>query len=145
MEFENTERIQFCELSREQQLSLFSAWLNGCGIENYDDWWDDNDGWRSDPCPVWAPLEIYRIMPVKPKILTKPSIEWSHVADRYKWLAVSKYDRGWLFEYKPDVGREGWLLSVDETGANAFSSADAFSSYVRGTCDWKDSLVKRPC
>lgn len=65
MEFENTELIQFCQLSREQKLSLFSAWLDGCSIENYDDWWDDNDGWRSDPCPEWAPLEIYRIMPVK--------------------------------------------------------------------------------
>lgn len=80
------------------------------------------------------PDEEYRIKP------TKPSIDWSHVADEYKWLATDKHlGKSFLYADKPEIGDdEMWL------GDSDWSSADSYKSFKRGTCDWKDSLVMRP-
>lgn len=78
----------------------------------------------------------YRIAP------EKPSIDWSHVAPEYRFLAVDDDEHGHLYAVKP-VARVGdW---IDENNRNRYApKASAFASYKRGDCHWRDSLVERP-
>jgi hypothetical protein len=77
---------------------------------------------------------------VKPAPLTKPSIEWSHVAPEYKWLADWRSGEGFLFTCKPKVSNSWQWGGCD----GKLGRVSAFASYTPGTCDWRDSLVERP-
>ena len=73
------------------------------------------------------------------KAATKPSIDWTQIKDEYKWLAVDENGCAFVYENEPDIGgSDYWCPS----GANF--RVNGLVSYSRGTCDWKDSLVKRP-
>ena len=72
------------------------------------------------------------------KAATKPSIDWSHVSPEYNYLAQDENGDGYLCGKKPHRGNTAWIMETPNTRANTFTS------YVPGTCDWKDSLVKRP-
>jgi hypothetical protein len=87
------------------------------------------------PTPLWDWLNFdYRIAPA-----AKPdTIDWSHVAPEFKWMARDSEGQCWLYFSQPKVGNGCWYSPDDAT------PADSFTSYHRGTCDWKDSLVKRP-
>ena len=74
------------------------------------------------------------------KKVTKPSIDWSHVKDKYKWLAVNANGCASMYEDEPKVGDGGYWYNP-KGGSNM---VNGLVSYVPGTCDWKDSLVKRP-
>lgn len=74
----------------------------------------------------------------KPLPLTKPSINWDHVAPEWKWLATNESGNSFLFKEKPSVSVFYWY-HVD-----GCALALTFSSFAPGTCDWKDSLVERP-
>ena len=77
------------------------------------------------------PVEVH-------KALTKPSIDWSHVSSEYNYLVQDSDGEGYLCGEEPACVESGW-------GAEAhYICANPFTSYVPGTCDWKDSLVKRP-
>lgn len=69
---------------------------------------------------------------------TKPSINWDHVSPEWQWLAVDACQEAYMYDEKPILGPVSW------TGDCDYKEADAFASYSRGTCDWKDSLVERP-
>lgn len=97
---------------------------------------DTQEGWVDCNFPTWIHYAVYR---VKPAHLNKPSIDWSHVAPEFKWMAQDRSGCGWLFKSKPRFGCECALFS-DEPGVKA----DGFQSYTPGTCDWRDSLVGRP-
>ena len=71
---------------------------------------------------------------------TKPSIDWSHVKDKYKWLSVNANGSADVYEYEPKVGGGGYWCNP-KGGSN---KVNGLASYVPGTCDWRDSLVKRP-
>ena len=71
---------------------------------------------------------------------TKPSIDWSHVKEDYKWLSVNANGSADVYEYEPKVGGGGYWCNP-KGGSN---KVNGLASYVPGTCDWKDSLVKRP-
>lgn len=74
------------------------------------------------------------------KATVKPSIDWSHVKAEYKWLSDDESGSAFVFENMPFIdGRNYWQPSD-----GACFKVDGLASYVRGTCDWKDSLVKRP-
>lgn len=74
------------------------------------------------------------------KSATKPSIDWSQIKDEYKWLAVDVNNCAYVYENEPNIdGIAYWCSS----GATYFN-VNGLVSYSRGTCDWKDSLVKRP-
>ena len=75
------------------------------------------------------------------KKVTKPSIDWDHVAPKYKYLSEDSGGNAFLYEEEPYVatGASAWYAQSDEV-----VKADGFASYTKGTCDWKDSLIKRP-
>ena len=72
------------------------------------------------------------------KAVTKPSIDWSHVSSEFNYLVQDSDGEGYLCSEKPSRVKSGWIAGSPSI------SAIPFSSYVPGTCDWEDSLVKRP-
>ena len=74
------------------------------------------------------------------RIATVPdSINWDHVAPKWKWMARDNFDDVWLFMQEPSACDRGrW----ETRGGSVLCTQ--FASYVRGTVDWKDSLVRRP-
>ena len=69
---------------------------------------------------------------------TKPSIDWSHVSEDFQYLVMDYGGRGWLCGFKPELLQEEW------NGIGVTTEAENFASFTPGTCDWRDSLVKRP-
>ena len=78
------------------------------------------------------PVQVY-------KEATKPSINWEHVRDKYKFLAQDANGNAWLYGEKPLMGDGRWLASRGDC-----SEADSYASYTPGIVDWKHSLVVRP-
>lgn len=72
------------------------------------------------------------------KAVTKPSIDWSHVSSEYNYLVQDSDGEGYLLNEKPSRVEFGWNTE------SSYTTASSFASYVTGTCDWEDSLVKRP-
>ena len=72
------------------------------------------------------------------KAATKPSIDWSHVNVHFKWLAMDADGKFHIYTDKPLQGNQQWTTNLPCT------PAIHFDSFVPGTCNWKDSLVKRP-
>ena len=77
----------------------------------------------------------YPVEVVKASI--KPSIDWSHVSSEYNYLVQDSDGEGYLCGKNPHRMSMAWSM---ETPILAMP----FTSYVPGTCDWEDSLVKRP-
>ena len=73
-------------------------------------------------------------------VATKPSINWSHVKDEYKWLSVDTGGSAYVYEDEPKLGNNGYWYSPK----GSLSEVNGLASYIPGTCDWKDSLVERP-
>lgn len=69
---------------------------------------------------------------------TKPSIDWSHIAPRFKWLARDNDGEAYFFEKEPTAGRWRWCV------LGGYGIAHTLASYHPGTCDWRDSLIQRP-
>jgi len=120
----------FKDLTREQQIDLLDALRDG-ELEFMSDFqiWCIGDALRNSV--------TYRR---RPKPLTKPSIDVSHVAAEWKWLAREKDGRSYLHKNQPTI-RDG---RVWHEGSYVYITAHIFASYTPGTCDWKDSLVRRP-
>lgn len=117
-------------LDRSEKVKLFESWIDGKPIE----YWDGKVWVAAPAYPRWDPSIAYRVPVVK------PSIDWSHVAPAYKWLAVDKDGFGYLYEHQPGKGRESW----DESRvADNPIRADYFASFNPGTSPWDQSLVER--
>ena len=74
------------------------------------------------------------------KSLTKPSIDWSHVKGEYKWLSVDKDGSAYVYANEPEHSERDYWYSQEEI----HYEVSGLASYTPGTCDWQDSLVKRP-
>ena len=72
------------------------------------------------------------------KSAAKPSIDWSHVSENFQYLAMDADGESYLYTDKPQQGELQWLSRP------RLAAATHFASFVPGTCNWKDSLVKRP-
>lgn len=72
------------------------------------------------------------------KVITKPSIDWSHVSEDFQYLAMDSGGLHHLFTEKPDP------IAVEWTTHALYIYAGHFASFSAGTCHWRDSLVKRP-
>ena len=72
------------------------------------------------------------------KATTKPSIDWSHVNEEFQYLAMDSGGLHHLYVEKPDP------IAVEWTTYALYIYAEHFASFTPGTCDWRDSLVKRP-
>lgn len=127
----------FGQLSRQEQLDLFSAWLDGKVIEYYN---INNEEWEPIiGCkPLWLDNTVYRVA------ITKPSIDWKQVSLPFRWLAKDADGVAYLFTGKPFL--ENYLYYGEWCVSNGaqYSLALSHVSYNPGTCDWKDSLVERP-
>ena len=73
------------------------------------------------------------------KKVVKPCINWEHVDSKFKYLAEDPCGTASLYEEEPFTALNSWGIHGGEA-VEAFM----FASYVKGTCDWKESLVKRP-
>lgn len=123
----------FGELDRETKGALLLAAHEGEEIEYSGD--GDGDSWTTVNRPGWRSKIIYR---VKPAPLTKDTVDWSQVAEGWDWMARDENGRAYFFRGKPTRDGPIWV----DSGHGAASVI--VSSYVRGTCDWKDSLLTRP-
>jgi hypothetical protein len=94
-------------------------------------------GWF--PASFAISLSPHLVFRVKPQPTTKPSIDWSHVAPEYKWLARDKCGDAYLYLSEPELCQTVWISGGEHT-----QIARVFASYTPGTCDWRDSLVERP-
>lgn len=72
------------------------------------------------------------------KKVTKPIINWKHVHSRYNYLAMDAGGGAWLYSEEPVIEDNDWEGGFD------YAEANSYASYTPGTCDWKESLVKRP-
>lgn len=63
---------------------------------------------------------------------TPDTISWDHVAPEFKYMERDEYDDCRIYECHPN------------SKANNYIMARSFTSYRKGTVDWKDSLVIRP-
>lgn len=73
------------------------------------------------------------------KVITKPSIDWEHVSSKFNYLAEDADGGVFLYEDKPYTSTETWMADNGD-----ITEAHVLASYVKGACDWKESLVKRP-
>ena len=72
------------------------------------------------------------------KAAVKPSIDWNHVSEDFQWLAMDSGGESYLYTDKPQQGEQQWI------GRPRLAAATHFASFTPGTCNWRDSLVKRP-
>ena len=75
------------------------------------------------------------------KKVVKPSINWEHVRGNYNYLATDDMGNAWLYGKEPTIDDDNGCWDVE---LGEFALADTHVSYAPGTCDWKESLVKRP-
>lgn len=74
----------------------------------------------------------------RPAPLVPDTIDWSHVAPEWKWMARDEDGLVYFYTGKPNMGAYNWD-SISE-----WEYCTAFASYRRGTVAWQDSLVQRP-
>ena len=74
------------------------------------------------------------------KSVTKPMIDWNHVNENFRYLMMDECGQHWLTTNRPTIltTPERWVCG------GVAQSAGQFASLIPGTCNWKDSLVKRP-
>ena len=73
------------------------------------------------------------------KKITKPSINWEHVDSKFNYLAEDACGTAFLYKEEPFIASTSWGIQSGDA-----VEAYTFASYVKGTCSWKESLVKRP-
>lgn len=74
---------------------------------------------------------------------TKPSINWDHVHPDFNYLARDADGTATLFKEEPELGKSYWNIDFWMSEAQN-ESAMVISSLDKGTCHWRDSLIKRP-
>lgn len=70
---------------------------------------------------------------------TKPSIDWPAVSKEFNYMATDEDGLSYLYSQPPSRGYDQWMVASGQ-----WADAQAFSSFISGTCDWQDSLVERP-
>lgn len=124
----------FGELDADTKIALFSYWVKGGLLQMRH---SDGKTWLSRPAdelPI-SSLVTYRAA------VTKPSINWDHVASEFRWLARDKSGDVRLYDHMPRQAETYWHNATD---AHNSGYAHTYASYTPGTCDWTDSLVQRP-
>lgn len=116
----------FGEMSREEKLALFTAWLDGKKIMGI----EPETGYKYHSVGPWNSEAHYYVE------YTPDYIDWSQVQPQYKWMARLPNGKVYLYVNKPDASCGGW-------SAADFGASVTQSSYKQGTVDWKDSLVER--
>ena len=97
------------------------------------------ENWCLDRCFVFEDHRIYR---VAPEPVTYDSVDWSHVAKGWSYMARDENGGVWMYDIEPEDDQRArkWLFSGEDT----LRIDGLLASYTQGTCDWTDSLVVRP-
>lgn len=112
----------------EEMIEVMQAHVDGKRIETR-----HVGAWHTASEPEWNwAYSNYRIS------LTKPSINWDHVDNRYNWMARGQGGLVFLHEEMPVNLEAFWSRNGRVMSAHSHASLDP------GTCNWKDSLVERP-
>jgi hypothetical protein len=117
------------------QAAMYGKPIENISLFNEDAVWEET---KSVPHFNWDEFD-YR---VKKAPKTKPSINWDYVSTEFKWMATDEDGQTYLFSEEPT--RYGGCDYWDFHNGVRCIDASCWSSYVHGTCDWKDSLVERP-
>lgn len=146
---ERTKRMIEEKNRRNRMLGAMNAYSVGCVIEVKI---CDEIGWREvDKIHRWNDEWEYRVSPLNKYRWKQSNIEyiyhsypvvpdtinWDHVAPEFKYMARDENGWCWISEKKPIKREFIW-------GHNESICANGFSSYRKGTVDWKESLVIRP-
>lgn len=117
----------------KRMIEVMQAYVDGERVESrLDRSWAD---WEKVEFPEWNfPNVYYRIAK------TPDTINWDHVAPEFKYMARGENGFGYLYNHKPILLENTW----EWIEGTKIAKPELFSSYRRGTCDWKDSLVIRP-
>lgn len=115
-------------LDKETQDAL-RAWPHGCEVYNF------REAWLEVNNPSWVDAHTYR---ARPAPAVPDSIDWTHVAPEWKFMARDESGDVWLCDEIPSICVNAW------GGAPNGIRANAFASYKRGTISWQDSLMERP-
>lgn len=113
-------------------IKVMQAYVDGADIQVRSAFRETGYMSASQPCWDFTSYD-YRIAPAD----TPDTIDWSHVAPEFKWMARNSNGTAFLHEREPRI------LPANRWTSMA-SARVSHNSYHRGTCDWKDSLVKRP-
>lgn len=70
----------FGELDADTIGRFVRAWMDGDMVEV-----KSTAGWNPTYDPQWWKEQQYRLAP---KPLTKPSVDWSHVGEKWNWMAT---------------------------------------------------------
>ncbi len=89
---------------------------------------------KADVCLFPYPVKV-----VRDDEHRKPSINWEHVDSKFNYLAEDANGDAFLYEKEPFS-----TMTAFRNGGGDVAEVFMFASYVKGTCDWKESLVKRP-
>lgn len=101
--------------------------------------WEEGYCGNDYPCAeILTALLERRVSLEKPEPREMPSIDWSHVAQEFEWLAIDNDGSATLFEKSPQMIDNEWDSEEN------FLDATAFASFKRGNVPWNESLVKRP-
>lgn len=120
----------FGELTREEQLKLFSDWLDGKEIQRF-----FQGQWVNCEYSIsWSRPFIYRS-------IEKPDfIYWDHVNEDFKYMARDKDGKAYLYKEEPYISGNFWQSRTSSVKLKA----DYFSSYKDNGRYWEHSLVIRP-
>jgi len=134
-----TEKLHFDDLTKitapfglldDDTQARLKAWPHG---------WEcfDKRGWKVWE-PYWAFTATYR---AKPAPLTQDTVPWGQIPKSLDRAARDKNGQAHVFTVTPkiDEARGEWL-----GGGTSFRIDHVHVGYQRGTCDWKDSLQRRP-
>lgn len=92
-------------------------------------------GWLTCGRSLLVRAETYR---ARPAPLVPDTIDWSHVAPEWKWMARDEDGEAYLYKTEPEVISSGFYAVGD------MATAWDYASCRRGTVAWQDSLVERP-
>lgn len=129
-------RVQWRWLTTEEKDQLLKAVEDGKRLVYY------NETYGEFIEVTWRNLDYYKNQVYRLALLRKPTINWSHVAPEWKWLAVNKNGLSQLFKKEPYIKCKSEGFWRDTCGS--MLTANSFASLDPGTVDWADSLVERP-
>lgn len=123
------------------KVEVMQAFIAGATVqykENkpWEEHWQTFEQVTSNHQPIWDWLRMtYRIKPAEPD-----SIEWSHVAPNFKFMAREADGKTFLYSERPHC--ENRLCWTVKDGHIAYAAP--FVSYRDNGTPWRDSLVVRP-
>ena len=127
-------------MNTKEKIEVMQAYLEGKVVQiRYGQEWID---WDSEEFgePEWCwDSDEWRI---KPKEVVKPSIDWSHVSPKYKYLAMDRGGDVYLYTHQPvrDAVDKMWTCI-----GGGWVSAENFASLeVSHEVEWEKSVVERP-